>query len=1096
MVIDFIVLGSACAHLSAEDQKRIRLAYDRAVTAHAEQKREDGTPYVNHVIEVALILSGWKADADSICAALLHDVLEDTPLSKADIRSEFGREVATLVEGVTKFSEADLGQDISLDSKIETLRRLFEVMRRDIRVVLIKLADRLHNIRTIHALPTRERRLRFAKETLEVYYKLAQHLGMRSVRREYAEYCVPVMYGSVGDQRKQERDQMCETHTGVTDTVRMSLEKRWQASQFSIQPCDLLVFHRKRDERGGSPLPSDAFSLIAIVKTKDDCYKLLKSLHTLYRPVSGQFKDYIAAPSDAGYQSLHTSVILPDGTAIEMRIRTQGMHLQAEFGIVIDLFSEKGIDSLERFAWLKRSEDLDLHTRESSAAFWEGLESDILKEAISVTIDKKRVSLPKGATALDGAYAVHGTEAARTLSVSVSGQPMSLGYVLQNDDDVSVTLDSSDHVTFEWLNSIVTNVARTLIVNVLKRRSQAEKTALGAQLLQKEMDHYKRGLVSDLRKAQIADVSAHFKREQFDDVLSMIGEGTIRASDVVFRLFPEHQPHKGDTKLRTYAFRLHVTGARERQHDILAQLTDVSRTHEVSVTNTNVRFDAKTGVFTVTLSGESSDRLHYADFVHALERQEGISSVQTLIPYRKKLVLIGSFAVAFILILVDILLFPQYQHLINIGGPFSKFGLPVFTLVPIFIANTYLVLLLRHYVVRMRTDRWFLGVGLMMNIIGLLLTVVRLVLFSNLQASLLPLMAIFVLSLLYLGYKFFQTDSLFAAVEDVPKRKLSEREWARLKRQKIIGYCIRCLAILVWGTVPIYIKYTDANNLSPFLRTFLMGLGVFIPTSIILLIRSALYRKSLRSLSLTYDRYFLMLVIGQIAYAYFQNASLIYTSGTNLLLFNNFAPLIGLIIAAIFWRKDIPYLKQPKTMLWIFLLAVVAGISSSALIYSNAITGSPTVIGDVLAMISTFFEVLLTIGQIEYIKRFKATDGLILNMHIFFFMIVFTAPAIVGLWLLNTSVLRAVSLHSVLLGMGIGLFVGFGQLLNYEAFKRIDGYIAYMMFNLAILITFVVEVFFIHSVRPSLLLLISGALIIGSSVVAEIINSLCQRKGL
>jgi drug/metabolite transporter (DMT)-like permease len=230
---------------------------------------------------------------------------------------------------------------------------------------------------------------------------------------------------------------------------------------------------------------------------------------------------------------------------------------------------------------------------------------------------------------------------------------------------------------------------------------------------------------------------------------------------------------------------------------------------------------------------------------------------------------------------------------------------------------------------------------------------------------------------------------------------------------------------------------------------------------------------------------------------YFKNASLIYTSGTNLLLFNNFAPLLGLIIAAFVWRRDIPYFRHPRTMLWIFLLAMTAGIGSSLLVYSSAIgTMGHTVTGDVLAMISTFFDVLMTIGQIEYIKHFPRTNGTLLNLHIFLLLLMCTAPVIVLGWLLGWPLFTALTPTTLLLGLGIGLFVGFGQLLNYEAFKRIDGYLAYMMFNISVLITFVLEAFVVHSIQPTSFLLLSGILIIFASVMAEYINSRCQKKGM
>jgi drug/metabolite transporter (DMT)-like permease len=230
---------------------------------------------------------------------------------------------------------------------------------------------------------------------------------------------------------------------------------------------------------------------------------------------------------------------------------------------------------------------------------------------------------------------------------------------------------------------------------------------------------------------------------------------------------------------------------------------------------------------------------------------------------------------------------------------------------------------------------------------------------------------------------------------------------------------------------------------------------------------------------------------------YFINASLMYTSGTNFLLFANFGPVIGLLIASVFWRKDIPYLRDPRHMLWIFILAVT-GSFGSTLLFINTLhhDSAPSLIGDILAFIAVFFDVLMTIGQIEYIKRHIRTDGLLLNVHIFSFVLVLSTPVVGVLYAAGHPVLAGLNGRTLLLGMGTGLIIGIGQLLNYEAFKRIDGYLAFMMFNLSVLLTFALETLVLRSLEPTALLILSGVLIVGSSIVAEMINSRCQRKGL
>ncbi len=1075
----------------------VHQAFDFAVEAHAPQKREDGTPYVTHVIHVAEIVAEWKADRDTVIAALLHDVLEDTPVHKEEIVVRFGRTVALLVEGITKFSQVDLSPGLPLDRKIETLRKLFDVMRLDMRSILIKLADRLHNVQTIDALPTADRRRRFALETLSVYYKIAFHLGLRKMRRTFAEYCVPHAFDS-GRAEQERRDAMCRAAAPIAEAVERELRKHAESyglMSVTLLPSNLLIFHDRMQERGGSPLLQDAFSLSVIVRTEDDCYKLLKTLHTLYRPVSGQFRDFIAAPSDAGYQSLHTFVVLQDGSVIEVRIRTPDMYEQAMTGMTLSLF-DPSAPAMPSFSWLKRTESLDLKTRDSSTAFWEALESDILRETISINIDRSRLSLPKGSTALDAAYALYNERAGKTSAISVNGRPMSVSEVLKEDDEVHVTLDPKhEHTTFDWLQMVSTRHARFHIVDVLKKNEKSDKIALGATLLQKELDHYNKGLLSGLSRNSAQEVAEHFRRESFDQVLSMIGEGVIRARDVVFFLYPENKKSAPFTKSGYYPFQLHIKAGEHLGQDMLSQLDGLIRLSDVTITNISVKAHSGRSMSDIFVSGTCQDRLQFADFIEQLERQEWISMVQSLIPRKQKFFLIGAFVLAFGVVFLDLVLFPAYQQALMHLSVVPRFIVQSLPLLPILILNYYLLRLLRHFVVRMRSDRWFLSIGLLLNVIGLMLLALRILFLREATVSLLPLIAIFSLSMLYVGYTFFQADALFARFDDRRDKVLSQTQWLALKRRKISGYAIRLVAVLVWGLEPIYIRYTPVNDLSPFLRTFLLSLGVVLPTAVLYCIGSLFKRRALPPIRLPYDATFLLLVIGQVGYMYFKNASLIYTSGTNLLLFNNFSPLLGLIIAAFFWRRDIPYFRQPRTMLWVFLLAIMAGIGSSLLVYGHDSSSALSIIGDVLAMISTFFDVIMTIGQIQYIKKFAKTDGLLLNLHLFMVLLLCTAPVVLLASFVHPALFDHLTPYTLVLGLGIGLFVGFGQLLNYAAFKRIDGYLAHMMFNLSVFITFSVEAFVIHSVKPTFLLLVSGIIIICASGVAEVLNSRCQKKG-
>lgn len=1094
MDASFTTLEAHLKHLSPGERADVRRAFEFAFKAHGHELREDGTPYIFHPLAVARTLAEWGADRDTIIAALLHDVLEDTEIEKPEILQEFGRHVALLVESVTKFTTADLSPDLPLDRKIETLRKLFEVMRLDVRSILIKLADRLHNVQTIDVLPP-DRRRRFALETLTVYYRIAYHLGMRDVRRSFAEAAVPYAFDD-GIAIRDLRDRMCaEAATAVTAMEHFLSGGRGKDAieLVFLQPRNLFLFYERAKKQDGAPLLRDAFTVIIIVHSEEDCYHMLKTLHTRYRPISGQFRDYIASPTDAGYRGIHTFVALPDSGTVEVRIRTPEMYEQSRNGVAASLFSA-GPTLAPSFAWLRRSEELDLRTRESSSAFWEALASDILQESLPVTVDGKRISLPAGATVLDAAYALYDARAHCITDIAVNDRPVALSHTLREDDDVRCTFGPAQTVTAGWLSMVSTQHARFSIVDVLKQVRRSEKITLGSRLLERELSHFGKGSVQALTRAQCAATAQHFQREGFDEVLAMVGDGTLRARDVFFDLFPERPRlrFKG-LPLLEHRFRLRIVCMPISQSDVLASLHSLLRLHDITVHSMTVQMHR--GNPTVLLSGSAPDRIRLADFLDMLEREEWTSSVQATLPFLLKTALVGGVLLAFLVTIADLILFPWYQSWLVSFGFFPQFFLQAFPLIPIVIATGYLLKLLSSHIAWMRSERWFLAMAFFLNFFGFLLLIFRM-LSLGIFVSVFPLLVTFTAALAVIGYAFLRVESLFSPYDEYEVRPIHPSDWMALRSQKVRGYAIRVLAVCVWGLIPVYIRYTSVNDLSPLLRTFLIGVGAFVPACLFLLLVAA-RRRSFSTWKLPYSGPFVSLIIGQVGFQYLQNASLQYTSGTNLLLFNNFAPLIGLIIAAFLWHREIPYFREPRTMFWIFLLAAIAGIGSSLLVYYSLGTNSAlTVLGDTLAMISTFFDVLLTVGQIQYIKRIPRTNGMLLNLHLFFFLMLAVAPLVLVASVVDHTFFMGLTWFTLLLGLGTGSLNCLGQFLNYEAFKRIDGFLAYIMFNLSTVITFIIEAFIFHSIRPTYLFLISAVLILTSSIVAEAIHSRCQRKGL
>lgn len=1087
-------LKRALGHLTEKEQSRVEQAVAMAEDAHRTQMRQDGTPYVTHVIEVAQVLAEWNTDADTIIAGVLHDALEDSAITHHAIRQAFGLEVASLVEGVTKFTQADFEGQATLDRKVETLRKLFEVMRSDIRVVLIKLADRLHNVRTMDSLPG-DRQVRFAKETMDIYYKLAYHLGLNDLRRELADRCIPLLYP---EHAGTARALLLRMEPEVA-SIRASMEHDLKADdeeqkllELRAAPHSLYTLHRHIED--GDLHDEHASHIVAIVRDEDSCYALLKFLHTLYRPISGKFRDFVAAPTESGYQSLHTVVLVPGGRRVQVRIRTPQMDAHEHWGVLLARFG--GAEVAPGFSWLQRSESLDRSTKESSESFWAALQSDIFQEVIHVTVNGDALSVPRGATALDAVYTRHGSAANRTLHLMVNGMPVSFGTALQEDDVVQVALDGHDHVVFEWLKAVATRYARTLIVSALKERDQNEKLILGQQLIQQEFDRFQKGLVGELSRAQRQEIATRFRRGSFDEVVVMVGEGVLLARDVVFHLFPEHRSRGWLHSLQRvdFPFRVRITGTHDREHAVLADMTALARIHDVNIHRTTLRQDRETGTFTLHMVGLAPDRLHFADFLEALERLQGISKLQTLLSHRQKIGIGAVFVAGCAVIFADILLLPTYKDLAVSWTGIEALG-AVIPLLVILIVNSIFLRVLQHHVAAVRRDRWFLGLGFGLNIAGLILVIGRLS--ADSASYILPLVAVFLISMFVLGYRFFQMELLVVAQQQ-HRQPLSADRWKTLKRRKIAGYSFRTGAIVIWGIQPLYLRYTPANEVAPFLRVFLMCIGIIAVSGVLMIIRNGLDASRGRKITpvrIKRNRELWMIIIGGALFTYFLNASLLTTTSTNFILFNNFSPVLALLVAAVFWRRSIPYLQNLRHILWIFCIFLLGSIGSSLLISNSIRHQTGTLTGDIFGVLAMIADTLYVIGQIRYTKVERNASGLSINLYVSTMIALLVIPVLTVLAIVSPAIFM-IGLVPCLFALGAGVLSGIGQAFNYETFKRIDGFIAFLMFNISILITFLVEAYVLRSISPNWMLLVGGGIIMSSTILAEWINSRCQKEGL
>lgn len=548
------VLRNTCVtYLDAEALAKIDAAYSFAADFHRDQRRRSGEPYINHPVEVALILAkDLKMDEDPICAALLHDTVEDTSATLDDLTERFGATVAELVDGVTKLTSIEVS---SMDEKQAlNLRKMFLAMSKDIRVVIIKLADRLHNMRTLAALPP-DRRVFKARETMDVYAPLADRLGISSIKWELEDlaffYLNPDEYERIARMVQESRAQREQNTDEAIKTLGDELA-RVGITGFQIhgRPKHLWSIYQKMTRKGKKF--TDIYDLIAIrvlTESVGDCYSTLGAVHTVWHPLPGRFKDYIAMPKPNGYQSLHTTVIGFDARPIEIQIRTFEMHSQAEYGIAAHWLYKKSGNSSGRMSrdeadvdsqinWIRRS--LDWATDEEMGDPHEYLNSlrvELFEDEIFVFTPKGEVmSLRRDSTPLDFAYAVHTEVGNHCVGAKVNGSVAPLTYRLQSGDRIEILTNKNARPSHDWLNVVVTPSAKAKIRKYFTTVSKVDDAEQGRSDIAHELRKRGYGISNQRTTKAIERVTALLDYVRTNDLFAAVGTGKISSKQVANRI--------------------------------------------------------------------------------------------------------------------------------------------------------------------------------------------------------------------------------------------------------------------------------------------------------------------------------------------------------------------------------------------------------------------------------------------------------------------------------------------------------------------------------------------------------------------------------
>lgn len=542
MMRQFELVERVKSYDPSADEDAINRAYVFAMKMHGSQLRASGDPYFSHPIEVAGILTKYRLDASTIITALLHDTIEDTPATLEDIDKLFGTEIGRLVDGVTKLSRIEMQSDHA--KQAENLRKLVLAMSEDIRVLLVKLADRVHNMRTLHYIQKPEKRKRIAMETMEIYAPLAERIGMQEFKMELEDLAFAELHGdarsSIIARLAFLREQGGDLIGRILDELRSTLgENGVKANVSGREKTPFSIWLKMQRKNVGFEQLSDIMAFRVVVESVEDCYRALGVIHSKYPMVPNRFKDYISTPKPNGYKSLHTGVFGPERHRIEVQIRTTEMHELSELGFAAHWKYKQGSGSKNtdgrQYRWLRELLDILEHAS-NPEEFLEHTKLEMFADQVFAFTPKgDLVSLPQGSTPVDFAYAVHSVVGDTCVGAKINGRIMPLRSRLQNGDQVEIITSKAQTPNPTWERFVVTGKARARIRRFIRTQQRAQYVDLGRAILVRAF----RQEGYDFTEKALDGVLKIFKAPSVDDLVATVGEGTLTSREVVQAVFPE-----------------------------------------------------------------------------------------------------------------------------------------------------------------------------------------------------------------------------------------------------------------------------------------------------------------------------------------------------------------------------------------------------------------------------------------------------------------------------------------------------------------------------------------------------------------------------
>lgn len=1104
MLVSKYHLKKICVMLSIQDiitaskryteinEERLQKAFDFSVRYHGDQKRASGEPFISHPLNVARILNELEADEDSLIAAILHDLIEDTTCTYQDIEQEFGADVATLVEGVTKIRREEFINQPD-ERKLASLRKTFAIMVEDIRCIIIKLADRLHNMETIGFLPL-EKQQKKARETIEIFVPLAEKLNLWEVKKRLFELSSEVVAPKQVASAREIQDALRPVAEHIREKMlerigrKLSSNANLEISVESDEISSILGELRAGNENERFDV-AEGYTIRCIVSKTQYCYQLLYILHELYRAKPGTIVDYITTPKYNGYQALHTHLIDEDGQIIFVQILSRDLAKIADRGITAfwqgkkeNLSFKKLEEAHLRLKWL---EDMKIYVKEPGGKardIQNIIQNDFLQKRIFVFDEESRIyDLPQEATALDFIYNYKAEKAPYVDQIFINKKQVAFNQPLQERDKVEAVFGTTPHSEIGWLDLVKTYFAKRKIQAELEKSPLGEKVSTGAKLLQQEFDDNNKGEFTLVGRKRLRSVCEQYEVSTVEALLEKIGTGYLGAEEVFQSFFK-------NGKKEANLFRCKIALDHADFNLVRSRIYSLASEFNIEVYQTRI-VQIPRGARLV-IEGKSSRTDNFQNFIRQIRKEYTVYDLHMRLTLRQRLFLFLCWTLIAAWLSIGLVTVNFIQN----GSEKMSLLSPLLIYIPsimILFANGFSLKTLRRQIRWIRTEQHYIISSIVLNGACIILLTLLYV-WIQIPFDFSILLAIFLVSVLINIYQYIRT-SLDTKIEVAGLEEASSPEIREIRKEKLIGYILRISGLLIWGIDPLIAKY----SLSRFSGFFVSAFSAYIAALFLLpfvMMKFIRHRKVEKKTASSYHPYFFLAVIFSGFTSIFHFFSLNYTLASNAVLFLNFAPVIALLFTLLFLRHKVPYLRDRSETTKIVTIFLIGCVGSSLLVINN--TGNTAyqfhdqkLWGDFLAFLSLIFDIVATIALIHYAKMKQAFSGMDFIIRKIYILVILFSPIVIPR--LPGLELTLPELFSFLF-LGIGTYT-IAYYLAYEAYRRLDGLINYLMFNITPMITITLEIL-IFQLPLSINLVIGSILIIGASTLAEVINTKAQHK--